>query len=140
KAERAPRHLGHARKATIELDRVEFSAVSAGKVHDCFQYRILRMALIELVAQEIVAWLLSRRTAERVDQTILRDSSGAGFRQARQHHRRAHVYAGICDHELGVGPRNQPVLWRWRRDFRWRKMPFQPTIGISGCDVRKARP
>src|SRR5438105_2675849 len=57
KAERSPRHLGYARKAAIQLDGVEFLAVALDKVHHRLQHRVLRMAFIKLVADEIIARL-----------------------------------------------------------------------------------
>src|SRR5215203_7393267 len=53
--ERAPRHLGHAGKAAIQLDSVEFLAVALDEVHDRLQHGVLRMAFIKLVADEIIA-------------------------------------------------------------------------------------
>src|SRR2546425_13094297 len=53
KAKRPPRHLGHAGKAAIQLDGVEFFAVTLDEVHDGLQNRVLRVTFVELVANKI---------------------------------------------------------------------------------------
>src|SRR5215510_4661571 len=79
-AERAPRHLGYDGKAAIELDGVEFPAVAFHEVHDRLEHRILRMALEELVADQIVARLFGRGAAPRIDHAILGHAGSARFR------------------------------------------------------------
>src|SRR4029077_4998488 len=69
-AKRSPRHLRHAGQEAIELDRVEPLAVAADEIHYSFQHRILRVTLIKLVAQEIVARLLGGRAAEWIDEAV----------------------------------------------------------------------
>ena len=93
KAQRPPRHLRHAGKAAIELDRVEFLAVAADEIHHRLQHGILRMAFEELVAEEIIARLFGRGAAKRIDQAVLGDAGRARLGEVGHQQRAAHVDA-----------------------------------------------
>ena len=80
-AERSSRHFRHTRKAAVQFDGVELLAVAADEVHHGFQHGVLRMAFIELVAHQIIAWLFGRRAAARIDQPLLCYPRRAGFCQ-----------------------------------------------------------
>ena len=139
-AERPPRHLRHAGKAAVQFDRVEFLAVALNQIHHCLEHGILRMALEELVAHQIVARLFRRCAAQRIDQAILAHAGGAGFGQRRHQDRRPHIDGRIGHHQLGVGPGDQPVFRRRRRDLLRRKAFLQPRIGVFRSDARIGRP
>ena len=109
-AERSPRHLGYAGKTAIELDGVEFFAVTACEIHHRLEHGILRMALVKLVAQEVVARFLGGSAAKRIDQTVFGDPGRTRLRETRQKQRRTHVDGGIGDHEFRIGPRDQTIV------------------------------
>ena len=98
------------------------------------------MAFVELVAHQIVARLFRRRAADRIDQAILGHAGRARLRQRRQQHRAAHVDGRIGHHQLGVGPGDQPVVRRRRRDLVGREVLLQPRIRILRRDLRIGRP
>ena len=50
----------------------------------------------------------------------------ARFGEAGHQQRRAHVDRRIGDHQLGVGPCDQPVVRRWRGDLVRREAALQP--------------
>ena len=125
-AQRSPRHLGHAGEAAVQLDRIEFPAVAADEIHHRFQHGVLRVAFIKLVAQQIVARLFRRGAAGRIDQAVFGNAGRARFRQRGQQHRAAHVHGRIGHHPFGVGPRDQAVLRRRRRDFLRRQSLLHP--------------
>ena len=95
---------------------------------------------IKLVADQIVARLFRRCAAPDVDQAILGDAGGARFREAGHQDRAAHVDGRIGHHQLGVGPGDQPVVRRRRRDLVRREAPLQPGIGILRGDFANRRP
>ena len=140
KAQRPPRHFRHAGKAAVELDGVELPAVAADEVHHRLEHGVLRVAFEELVAAQIVARLLRRRTAPDVNETILRYPRSLRLREAGQEHRAAHVDGRIGHHQLVVGPGDQPVVRRRRRDLVRRKTSLQPGIGILRGDAGIGRP
>src|SRR5579872_6574058 len=52
-SQRPPRHLWHAGKAAIELDRIESLGVAAYQFRHRLEHRVLRVTFRELVALEV---------------------------------------------------------------------------------------
>ena len=98
------------------------------------------MAFKKLVADQIVARLFRRGPAPDVNKAILCYAGGAGFGEAGQEHRAAHVDGRIGHHQFCVGPGDQPVVRRRRRDFVRGETPLQPGIRILRGDAGIGRP
>jgi hypothetical protein len=134
-AQRPPRHFRHAGKAAVELDGVECAPVAAAEFHRRLEHGVLGVALEEPVADQIVARLFREGAAPDVDQAVFGDASGARFRQARDQDRAAHIDGRIGHHQLGIGPGDQPVVRRRRRDLFRREAPLQPGVRILCRDI-----
>ena len=136
-AQRPPRHLRHDGKAAIELDGVELPCRRRSTMSiTAFKHGVLRMAFVKLVADQIIARLLRRRAAAGCRSM----RSSARRRRARvattgHQQRAAHVDGRIGDHQLGVGPCDQPVVRRRRRDLSGETARFSQELGISRGDA-----
>ena len=133
--ERPPRHLRHAGKAAVELDCVERPAIAADEIQHRVEHGVLRVALEELVADQIIARLLRRCAAPDVNEAILGNACGLRLRKTGHQQGRAHVDGWIGHLQFRVGPGDQPVVRRRRRDLVRSKAPLQPRIGILRCHV-----
>src|SRR3954452_24193039 len=76
KPHRPPRHFRHAWETTIELNGVEGLAIASDEIHHRSEHGVLRMALDELIAEQIVALLFRRCPAPHVNYPIFRYPGG----------------------------------------------------------------
>ncbi len=137
-AEGAAGHFRHAGKAAIELDGAEILARAADQIHRGFQHGILRVAFHILVAIEIVARLFSRGTAPDMHHAVLGHAGGTRFRKAGDEDRGRLVDHRIGDHQLGIGPRDQPVVGCRCGDLFRCVSLLDPCLGIGRSDTRIA--
>ena len=110
------------------------------EIHHRPEHGVLRMALVKLVADQIIPRLFGRSATPDVNDAILGDAGGLRLRKAGHQHGRAHIDGRIGHHQLVVGPGDQPVVRRRRRDLLRAEAPLQPGIGIFRRHLRIGRP